>query len=171
MRSAGRLGGGGDDGRGQRVILAEAARQRDAIRFALTVFVERPERGGRDAGDVAADDDLDGQHIGLVADSDVGVRNGDDVVVDDVADLLEPPGAQLVEHLALVGDRTEDAVESRNAVGGDQNALAIRGVDVADLAGLLLAPPGQVNRSQCVGHRFEQFFMRQHFTVLLFMCV
>jgi hypothetical protein len=47
------------------------------------------------------------------------------VVGDDVVGVGEPPRGQLVEHLALVGHGGDDAVERREPVGGDEQAVTV----------------------------------------------
>jgi hypothetical protein len=61
--------------------------------------------------------------------------NRDDVMRDQVADVIEPERRQLREDLAFVGDaRTEDVVERRDAIGGDDEQMAAEIIDVAHLA-------------------------------------
>jgi hypothetical protein len=88
-----RFGGGGDNWRWQSVIFLKTVRQRNTIGVAVTLGIEIPERGLGDAGDEAADDDLDRQRVGFVGQGDVGVGDADDVVADDVGRFLKPPGA------------------------------------------------------------------------------
>ena len=57
------------------------------------------------------------------------------MVGDDVTGPVEPPGRELVEHLALVRHAGDDPVERREAIGGDEQPLSVReGVRHADLA-------------------------------------
>ena len=59
------------------------------------------------------------------------------MIGDDIARLFEPPGGKLVEHLSFVRHARQDAVEGGQAVGGDEQAFAVRQVvPVAHLAGL-----------------------------------
>ena len=66
--------------------------------------------------------------------------------------LLEPPGAQLVEHLALEGNGAQDAVEGRYTVGGDQDPLPFSHVDIPHLAFQARPEFGQVHAPEGVGN-------------------
>ena len=123
MRAAGRFGRRCNDRCWQRIILLQAIRQRNAIRFALAVGVQRPQRRAGHAGDEAAHDHFDRQRFRCPGHRHVRVRNGDHVVGDDVLHLLEPPCAQLVEYLSLVRNRAEHPVKRRYAIRRDQDAL------------------------------------------------
>ncbi len=112
-----------DDRMGERVVLAEAVGQPVAVDRPLPAGVGRPQCGVGDPGDVAADDHLDGQRRGRTGDRDVRIGDLDDVVVDDVRGLLEPPRRQLVEDLALVRDAGDDAIEGRQSIGRDEQPL------------------------------------------------
>ena len=130
-----RLGGGRDDRLGERTVLAEAVGELVAVHLAGAVLVHPPQRGVGHAGDVPADDDLDGQRCGRDGHGRVGVGHRDEMVRDQVGGLFEPPRRQLVEHLPLVGHAGEDAIERREAVGGDDQAALVaerpRGADLA----------------------------------------
>ncbi|KAI3487799.1 hypothetical protein L1887_48174 [Cichorium endivia] len=114
------------------------------------------------AGDVSANDCLDGQHLcalyehGAALDlvlygvqalfefcGEVVIIGGDDVGLDEGGcEQTEPEGGEGVQELALVGDAIlEDDVEGRDAVGGYKEDGACMGalgdacvVDIADLA-------------------------------------
>ncbi len=114
------------------------------------------------AGDVSANDCLDGQHLcalyehGAALDlvlygvqalfefcGEVVIVGGDDVGLDEGGgEQTEPEGGEGVQELALVGDAIlEDDVEGRDAVGGYKEDGACMGalgdacvVDIADLA-------------------------------------
>ena len=85
------LGGRRDDVGRQLCVLAQPVGQVVAVDGARAVGVLLPQRRRCDAGDVAADDHLDGQRCGGSADRQVGVGHRDQVVGDDRARLLEPP--------------------------------------------------------------------------------
>ena len=86
------------------------------------------------AGEVAPDDDFNGEGLGGPGHGDVGVRDVQDVVFDEVARLLEPEPGQPVEHLPFEGDGGEYLVEGREAVGGDEKEPVTLPVDVADFS-------------------------------------
>jgi hypothetical protein len=113
---------------------AQAVGEVDAVRPAIALLVETPERGVGHAGDVAADDDLDRQRLRRPRDGDVGIGYVDNVIGHDVACLGKPPGAELVEHLAFVRDQPEDPVKGADAVAGDQHTLVATRVHVTHLA-------------------------------------
>lgn len=122
-----------------------------AIDFPFAEGVAIPEGGFGHAGDVAADDDFDGE--GFDFDGEEGVRVGEGKFVggDDGVDLVKPPGGELVQHLAFVRGRAEDAVKGREAVGGDEEEFAGFGaVDVADFAGHF-AGQGEISGGEGVG--------------------
>jgi len=146
--AAGGLRRGGDHRLGERIVLAQARRQVEAVRARHPLAVQRPQRSGGDAGDIAAHDHLDGQRLRLAREGDVGIGDGDDMICDHIARLLEPPGAELVEHLALEWDDPQDAIEGGDAIGGDQHALPIDHVDVAHLALQTLAQMRQIDARQ-----------------------
>src|SRR5688572_6586259 len=70
----------------------------------------------------------------------------------EVAELLEPPGREARQHGALVGDGlVEDHVERREAVGGDEQEVAV--VDLVRLADFPAVDEGQaLDVGGCHGH-------------------
>ena len=138
----GGLGRRREDGLGECVGLFQARGKRDAGDLASSlVFLP----GG--AGDVSADDALDGEHFGAMhqhgaAAKLVGVLanvcrvlvdvGGDQVVGNDVGEVVEPEQGNLAEHASLVRDAGgQDVVEGRDAVGGDEKQLLV--ADVVDV--------------------------------------
>ena len=125
----------GDDRCRQLGVLRQAVGQAVAVDQSLAGGVPRPEGGVGDPGDVRPDDDLDRQRMCRRGDQHVGVGNRDGVVVDDVGGVFEPPGRELVEHLPLVRHAGDDPVERGEAVGGDEQPIAVgQAVRHADLA-------------------------------------
>jgi len=149
------LGGGGEDRLGQAGGLGQALRQGDAAHGAALSVLDQA-----GAGEVAACHALHRVHLQPPADhgtaGDLGGNvEGDEVVRDDVGELLEPPGAQGREDLALVRDRSrQDVVVGADAVRGDHEehvlptprAIGGGGVDVPDLAAGAVLPPGDGGR-------------------------
>ena len=144
------LGGGREDRRGQAGGLGQPLGQGDAADGAALSVLDQA-----GAGEVAAGHALDRVHLQPPADhgtsGDLGGNvEGDEVVRDDVGELLEPPGAQGGEDLALVRDRgRQDVVVGADAVRGDHEehvlpapwAVGSGGVDVPDLAAGAVLPP------------------------------
>ncbi len=162
VRAAGGFGRGRDQRLRQRVIFAQAVRQRKAVRAALALGIERPQRGGGHAGDVAAHDDFNRQRRGLAGDRHVGVGRGDEMVVHEVGGLGEPPGAELVEHLPLERNRAQHAVEGGHAVGCHQHAQAAAPVHLAHLAGHSRPPGGHLEIAQGGWRGAQQVVTAQH---------
>ncbi len=138
------LGGRGEQRLGQLVGLAQAGGQLDAADGAACLIVLPA-----GADDVAAHDGFhqdrlealghDGAaaHLFHFVRRDHGFRrHAGQVVRHDVAELLEPEVAHLVQHHALARDRlVHDHVEGRQAVGGDDQDLVVAdGVVVAHFA-------------------------------------
>ena len=65
-----------------------------------TLLVQSPQRGRCRPGDVPAHDHLDGKRLSSLPVI-VGIRDVDNVVMDHIAELLEPPCAELSQHLSL----------------------------------------------------------------------
>ena len=89
------------------------------------------------AGEVAADDALDRQHLEPPALGRAAVlAQREQVVRDELACPREPEAREPGQHAALVGDlRRQDDVEGRDAVARDeQQALVVERVELADLA-------------------------------------
>lgn len=130
------FGGGGEDRSGEFFVFGQPIGEGVAVDFPFAEGVAIPEGGFGHAGDVAAHDHFDGE--GFDFDGEEGVRVGEGKFVggEDGVELVEPPGGELVQHLAFVRGRAKDAVESREAVGGDEEEFPRLGaVDVADFAG------------------------------------
>ena len=94
-----------------------------AVDVASTRRVLRPQRRVGDSTDVSTDDDLNAEWSGLAGNKDVRIGQRHDMVRHDVGGLLEPPGRQLVQHLALVGHPGDDPIECRQPVRGDEEPL------------------------------------------------
>ena len=87
-------------------------------------------------GEVAADDELDGQHLEASTFERAPIGSDrEEVVSDDLARAGEPERREAGEDPALVGDlRREHDVEGRDAVGCDEEQLPLtERVDLADL--------------------------------------
>ena len=107
----------------------------------VALLVVGPDAGRGVARDVGAHDHLDLERLALDADHHVRIGHREHVVGRDALGLVEPPRRQRVEHLPLVGQRTEHAVEGADAIGDDQDALAVGGgVVVADFAFVACVP-------------------------------
>ncbi len=127
-----RLGRGSHDRLGKPLGLDETGGQTVAADRARLPVLD-PAR----AGEVAADDELDGQHLEASAFERAPVGpDREEVVPDDVARAREPERREAGEHPALVGDlRGQHDVEGRDAVGRDEEQLSLtERVDLADLA-------------------------------------
>ncbi len=114
-----------DDRLGKLLIVAHSVRQAHAVHLALALLVEREDRGAGGSGQIAAHDDLDRQDVEALADDDVRIGIGDDVVGADILGRLEPVARRLGEDLALVGDAGQDPVKRAQPVGADDDAAAI----------------------------------------------
>ena len=118
----GRLGGGGDDGLGEFLVLHHVFRQGNAAEGALAGLVFPPGV----AGQVAADDHFDLERLAAPADGDHRVGLGDLPVGEDVGGGIQEAGGDLVENLALERDAfREDDVEGGDAVGGNHHQVVI----------------------------------------------
>ena len=118
----GRLGGGGDDGLGELLVLHHALGQRNAAEGALAGLVFAPGM----AGQIAADDHFHLEGLAAPADGDHRVGLGDLPVGDDVGGGVQEAGGDLVEDLALERDAfREDDVEGGDAVGGDHHEVVV----------------------------------------------
>jgi len=128
------LGGGGQDRLLQDGVLFQAVGQRVPAVVADPVSVVGPQGSAGGPGDIAPDDHLDGKHLAFPGHQDVGVGNLDDVVVNDVLRLLEPPGAGDIECLSFERDRRQHPVEGALAVGGDEDEPVPQVIGIPDLA-------------------------------------
>ena len=161
------LGGGRKDRPGQPVGLAQARGQRDAA-DAAGLLVVLP----AGAGEIAADDTLDGKHAGSPDDhasagelgkirvkgsGKAGGVGGEDVVGGEVTEQVEPEERELGEDPALVGDAAaEDVIEGGDAVGGDEEQVGLgrrsERIDVADLAAGEQGKSAEMGLEESVGH-------------------
>ena len=117
----------------QHGVLPQTVRESMAVDVAGTIGVLLPQRGGRDPGDVPAHDHLDRQGRRGSSNEHVRVGQRQHVVGHDVGRLREPPRGELVQHLTLVGNAGDDAVERRQPVGGDEEPARVAGGVVAEL--------------------------------------
>ena len=140
---AGSFGGGSEDRFGKLVGLAQTGRELDTADGAVSlVFLPAG------AGEIAASDTFDRQRMGLTDDHGTAseivgkfvVRRrefggGENMIGDDVVKEIEPEERELGENAALVGNRRgHDDVESREAVGGDEEETVAEIINVANLA-------------------------------------
>ena len=116
----GLFGGRRDEVARELFVLAHAFGERDVGEGALARTVLRPDGGVGRSGEVAAHDELNRQDAAFAREQSVGVRRADDVIRDDVTRGFKPVQRGAVEHLALVGNRAEHAVEAGLSVGGDE---------------------------------------------------
>ena len=126
-----RLRRGREDRLGKPLGLDETGRQAMAADRARVPVLDPPR-----PGEVAADDELDGQHLEASAFERAPIGSDrEEVVSDDLARAGEPERREAGEHPALVGDlRREHDVEGRDAVGCDEEQLPLtERVDLADL--------------------------------------
>ena len=129
------LRGGRDEGDGEALVPREAAGEGDPG-HALAVAVVAP----RGAGQVAAHDHLDREHLDLADEGGPAqaqrdrVAGGQDVVRDEVGASLEPPGGNPGQDLALERHGREDAVEGGDPVARDEEEALLPSDDVPDLA-------------------------------------
>ena len=143
--------------------LLQSARQRDAGDGAARLVVLPA-----GAGDVAAHDALDRQHLQAAHDERAperllghAVGRRDHVVGDDLRGLLKPEDGQPGEHLALVGDRRRvDGVVRRDAVARDHQERRRRelrrGGEVVHLAYLPAGEEGQVGERRHLSRCYQR---------------
>jgi hypothetical protein len=67
--------------------------------------------------------ELDRERLGAPGHGHARVRHVEHVVLHHQRGLLKPEVRQLVEQIALEGERGEDVVEGRKSIGGDQHQL------------------------------------------------
>ena len=158
------LGGGGYDGVGELLVLAQAFGQWHAADGACSGGVLAP--GG--SGQVAAHYDFELEGPGEQADGGHGVGHGLLPVGDDVGCGVEEVGGDLVEDLSLAGDAPgQDDVEGGDAVGGDHDDAAVgEGVGVAHLAVVLGHLAGQAECCFCQWHCYMYFSPKRRPTSL-----
>ncbi len=152
-------------GSGSGSFFARPSAKFEPVDVALARLVLVPERRCGDAGDVAAHDYLHGQRFAAADDADVFIRQGLQVVGDDVACLAEPKCGKLVQYLTLVGYKAEDAVKGRQAVGRDENELLVVTVDLSHLAAAELVQCRQANRVYSQWDAIADFGFTDHGSV------
>mgnify|MGYP001211157729 CR=1 FL=1 len=103
-----------------------------------------PGSGIRAAGEVAAHDDLDREHVQLLGDCDIPVRHGYHLVGDNISRPLKPELSQPVEHLTLEGNRSKHVVEGALAIRGDEDSPLRQEIYVPHLALTVLGMPAFV---------------------------
>ena len=128
------LGGGGDQVLPQLLVLLQSFRKVDTAVLADAVIVVGPERSGSGTSDISSHNEFDGEGSTLAADGDIGVRDGENMVGNDVFGVFEPPGRSQVQDLALEGNSAEFTIETRHTIGGDQDDLIAIFKTIADLA-------------------------------------
>src|SRR5260221_6000823 len=110
------------------------------------LLVVNPDVAGCASGQVGPHDHLDGQRRAFLCNEHVRVGNGDHVVGCDVLRLLEPPGSDVVQELALQREGSEHAIERADPVGNDDGPTTIAGrVVVPNLPFVPLAERGEVS--------------------------
>ena len=124
------LGGRGDDGVLELLVLAHAVGDGYSADLAGSVLVSPP----RAAGQVAPDDHLYGQTLALVAYGHHGIGRGYLPVLYDVGCGIQEHGGYLVEHLSLIRySLGQDDVKCRDPVSSYHRDVAVvDSVDVAD---------------------------------------
>ncbi len=128
------LGGRGEKEFFQDLVFGQAFGEVIATKFSGTFFVGCPEGCAGGAGDVTADDKLDGKDFALTGKCDVGIRDGKDVVGDEVLCVFKPPSAGKVEHCTLERDGCKDTVERALAVGRDEEHFVAEVIAVANFS-------------------------------------
>lgn len=150
------FGGGGDDRGGQGLIVTHPVGEGVAVHLALAFLVEGQDRGPGGPGQIAAQDDFDGEDGEFAADHDIGVGIFQHMIGADIGGVIEPETGGLGQDLAFEGDRGEDAVEGGDPVGGDQNPAVIgQVITIADLAKIgvrQLRDTGMIEDTGQVGH-------------------
>jgi len=126
------FGGRGNDGRCKEIVFVQSFRHSEAAELALAALIGAPGM----AGEVAANDHLDGISFAFVADGGVRQWHVDHPVWQDVFGSAQHDSCDLVEHGAFVRNGAgEHHVEGRDAVGDDHGqVLVFYGINVADLA-------------------------------------
>ena len=141
------LGGGGDDGLGEPLVLAHAFGQLHATQFAASVLVLTPGT----ARQVATDDHLHTEALGLQTHGHHGVGRGQFPVGHDVGRSIQEAGSNLVQALALEGDSLgQDDIEGRDTVGSHHDhEVIVDVVHVTDFTMIHAHLSRQVEVSSC----------------------
>ena len=140
------LGGGGEEGLFQNLVFGQAFREVVAAKLSVALFIGCPEGGAGGTGDVPKDHKLDGEHFAFAGKGDVGVRDGEYVIGDEVLCVFEPPGAGQVEDGTFEGNGGEDTVERALAVGRYEEHLVAEVVTVANFASVFFAVKARRSR-------------------------
>jgi len=129
------LAGRGDNRFRQNLIISHALWKGNSIHMSLALLIERENGGPCRASEISAHNDLNGQNIEALANHHIRVRVGHDMVRTNVFCLLKPVASCFGQNLTLIWDAGQYPVESTQAVGGDDDPVAIRQIIVlADLA-------------------------------------
>ena len=141
------LGGGGDDGLRELLVLTHSLGQSDATKSAVASLVLTPCRTGQ----VATDNHFHTEAFALQAHGHHRVGSGEFPVGDDVCRCVEELGCNLVEHLTLERDAFgQHHVECRDAVGSDHHhKVVVDVVHVTDFAVIHFLLSGEVEISPC----------------------
>jgi len=71
---------------------------------------------------IPPDHELNRNCVAMPSDGDIGVGHFQDMVLDDIASLIEEPSRQLIQNLALERNGlAEDMIERRNSIGCHQD--------------------------------------------------
>ena len=125
MRASFALRRRSDDGLGQTRVLAQSIRERVPVNGPCADIVLSPQRSRRGPRDHTPDNDFDRQGTRLNANRGVRIRDGDYVIGNNPPGLVEPPGCQLIQDLALVGHDGHDPIEGRQTVGRHKQSTSI----------------------------------------------
>jgi hypothetical protein len=148
------LGGWGNDGFRERVVLAQTFRQGHAAQNTATGGIS----AGSVTGQVAADHHFHPHGFAAMADGHVGIGCGEEPVGADVAGSVEKIGGYLVQHGAFVRDSPgQDVIEGRNAVAGYHHQPVADGVHITDFAAVKSRLAGQleIRFADCWHGKFE----------------
>ena len=139
---------GGQDRSREPAILAKSVGQRDPAQGPAAIAVDPP----RMPGEVATDDELDGDRLAREGHRHVRVRHREYVVWDDVVRGAEEVGGELVQHLPFERDRPgQDVIEGRNSVRRDEDQSPIPGpVGVTHLTSISRAEGAELRLDEAV---------------------
>jgi len=84
------------------------------------------------------------------------------VVTDNILGYIEPEIGQGVEDLALERDKSDDAVESTESVGGNEDSSVIFGVVVANFAFVAFAEVREIRAGQTVLYLIGDLVVCEH---------